>query len=401
MKKDSWIRTYWPGFLLLPAAGIMWFWPGQVVAHVVLVVLTGLWLMHLRLLTRMQAGREAQADEQLHFSSRMREDFQQLMQRSAEEMERQFDHLDRELLQVQNLQGDAISGLMQSFSGLESQSREQETLTRSLVARVADNTGDSSGISTLASEASELVQMFVESITAMRDGSVEMVNVFIEMKDQISTVEKMLGEIDGISSQTNLLALNAAIEAARAGEAGRGFAVVADEVRALSLRSNEFSSQIRAEYAKTRDSMDQASVIVARMASRDMEMTLNSKDRVAELMQEVTNINAGMADQLREVSSMSEEIGQNVAIAVRSLQFEDMTRQLVDHMRKRLQAFHEFLGTVDGLRSGLLSDEGAEIERQLQERIAQLHVNFDESAEILEKSPIHQHNMDESEVELF
>jgi len=86
-----------------------------------------------------------------------------------------------------------------------------------------------------------------------------------------------------------------------------------DEVRALSLRSNEFSSQIRAEYAKTRDSMDQASVIVARMASRDMEMTLNSKDRVAELMQEVT--------------------GQNVAIAVRSLQFEDMTRQLVDQVR--------------------------------------------------------------------
>lgn len=401
MKEDSWIRTYWPGFLLLPAAGALWLWPGQVVAYVVLVVLIGLWLMHLRLLTRLQAGREAQADEQLHFSSSMREDFQLLMQRSAEEMERQFDHLDRELLQVQNLQGDAVGGLMQSFSGLESQSREQETLTRSLVAHVADNTGESSGISALAGEASELVKMFVESITAMRDGSVEMVNVFIEMKDQISTVEKMLGEIDGISSQTNLLALNAAIEAARAGDAGRGFAVVADEVRALSLRSNEFSSQIRAEYAKTRDSMDQASVIVARMASRDMEMTLNSKDRVAELMQEVTDINAGMADQLREVSGMSEQIGQNVAIAVRSLQFEDMTRQLVDHMRKRLQAFHEFLGTVDGLRSGLLSDEGAEIERQLQERIAQLHVNFDESAEMLEKSPIHQHNMDESEVELF
>jgi len=401
MKKDSWIRTYWSGFLPLPAAGILWFWPGQVVAYAVLVALTGLWLMHLRLLARKQAGREAQADEQLHFSTRMREDFQQLMQRSAEEMERQFDHLDRELLQVQNLQGDAIGGLMQSFSGLESQSRDQEALTRSLVARVADNSGEGSGISMLASEAAGLVKMFVESIIAMRDGSIEMVDVFIEMKGQISTVEKMLGEIDGISSQTNLLALNAAIEAARAGEAGRGFAVVADEVRALSLRSNEFSSQIRAEYAKTRDSMDQASVIVARMASRDMEMTLNSKDRVAELMQEVTDINAGMADQLREVSGMSEEIGQNVAIAVRSLQFEDMTRQLVDHMRKRLQAFHEFLGTVDDLRSGLLSDESAEIERQLQERLAQLRVNFDESAEILEKSPIHQQNMDESEVELF
>ncbi len=401
MKKDSWIRTYWPGFLLLPAAAILWFWPGQLMAYVVLVVWTGLWLMHLRLLLRQQAGGGAQADEQRYFSARMRADFQQLMQRAAEEVERQFDHLERELSQVQNLQSDAINGLMQSFSGLENQSREQETLTRSLVARVADNTGDNSGISTLASEAAELVQMFVESIIAMRDGSVEMVDVFIEMKSQISTVEKMLGEIDGISSQTNLLALNAAIEAARAGEAGRGFAVVADEVRALSLRSNEFSSQIRTEYAKTRNSMDQASVIVARMASRDMEMTLNSKDRVAELMQEVTNINAGMADQLREVSDMSEEIGQNVAIAVRSLQFEDMTRQLVDHMRKRLQAFHEFLGTVDGLHLDLLSADSAAIERQLQERIARLHVNFDESAEMLEKSPIHQHNMDESEVELF
>ncbi|HEC19952.1 MAG TPA: hypothetical protein ENI97_11490 [Gammaproteobacteria bacterium] len=401
MAKDSWIRIYWPGFLFLPAAGIIGFWPGQMVVYAVLLGLSGLWLIHVRQLSHRQVAREAQADKALHFSTRLHEDFQQIMQRSAEEMEQQFDHLDRELLQMQSLQGDAISGLMQSFAGLESQSRDQEALTRSLVARVAENTGDGSGISTLAGEAAELVQMFVESIIAMRDGSAEMVNVFIEMKEQISTVEKMLGEIDGISSQTNLLALNAAIEAARAGEAGRGFAVVADEVRALSLRSNEFSNQIRAEYAKTRDSMDQASVIVARMASRDMEMTLNSKDRVAELMQEVTNINAGMADQLREVSDMSEEIGQNVAIAVRSLQFEDMTRQLLDHMRKRLQAFHEFLDTVDGLRSGLLSDEGIEIERQLQERLARLRVNFDESAEMLERSPIHQQNMDESEVELF
>ncbi len=401
MTKDSWMRTYWPGFLLLPAAGVLWLWPGQMVAYALLVGLSGVWLAHVRQLGRRQTAREAQADKELHVSTRLREDFQQLMQRSAEEMERQFAHLDRELQQVQSLQGDAISGLMQSFAGLERQSREQEALTHALVARVAETTGDGSGISTLASEAAELVQMFVESIVAMRDGSAEMVDVFIEMKDQISTVEKMLAEIDGISSQTNLLALNAAIEAARAGEAGRGFAVVADEVRALSLRSNEFSGQIRAEYAKTRDSMDQASVIVARMASRDMEMTLSSKDRVAELMQEVTNINAGMVDQLREVSGMSEEIGQNVAIAVRSLQFEDMTRQLLDHMRKRLQAFHEFLDTVDGLRSGLLSDEGTEIERQLQERLARLRMNFDESAEMLERSPIHQQNMDESDVELF
>ena len=62
----------------------------------------------------------------------------------------------------------------------------------------------------------------------------------------LDEIRNNLGEIESISKQTNLLALNAAIEAARAGEAGRGFAVVADAVRDLSLRTNEFSTGIRA-----------------------------------------------------------------------------------------------------------------------------------------------------------
>jgi methyl-accepting chemotaxis protein len=399
MTNQQKLTLFWPVLLLPIAVLIVWLWPGLPAAIGVLLMITAAWLFTALKFAAVAASTEEEGERV--DAGRLQADMQRLSTVMEQDIKQQYDFLQNELNQIQELQGNAIASLVNSFTGLEDQSRNQEALVTGIIERISKQTENGVGIGALTQEAIKIIQLFVESIVTMRDSSNELVARLNEMNDQVNAVEKLLGEIDGISSQTNLLALNAAIEAARAGEAGRGFAVVADEVRALSQRSDHFSNEIRHQYTLTRESMERAGIVVGQMASRDMNITLDSKERIEELMQEVEDVNASMADRLGEVSVISESISQDVALAVQSLQFEDMTRQLSDHMAKRLGALQGYWDEAESIRVEAITRNEDGRPQFLSERLDFLRVDVQDSPVSSEQKMELSKDEDNSDVELF
>lgn len=331
-------------------------------------------------------------------------EYGKVMDEADSEISVQVTYLKSELNQVRDVQGGAIGGLIESFKTLELQTRNQEALVMSLIELITNHSSESDGDSSFRNEATELVEMFIESIKEMSESSMHLVDSMNEMSGQINQIDQLLGEVNGISSQTNLLALNAAIEAARAGEAGRGFAVVADEVRILSQRSNQFSDQIREKYQNIRNTMNVANDIVGKMASRDLTLTMNSKGRMDELIKGMEKINQEVASELQQVSSFTEEISAGVNVALRSLQFEDITNQLIQHMGDRLDSINEFNSILSRHHKDFELLKLDQLENPFEDHLERLREIMNvaiKKSGVMRESPANQTGMESGAIELF
>ena len=253
--------------------------------------------------------------------------------------ESQLAEIKDDVEQVRSLLGNAIVELQRSFNGLNDTSQSQSSMVRELIDQSGyQENGDDEGFSFshFAKDTQNVLERFVGQIVDVSKDSMLVMHVIDDVAVQMNEVVRLLADVKGIADKTNLLALNAAIEAARAGEAGRGFAVVADEVRTLSQNSNRFSDEIRDVVSKADKNIKQAQDTVSMMASRDMNVAIQSKDKVDAMFEKAESVNLMMAERLKDINHVTSKINQDVNVAVRSLQFEDMANQQLQHISSRV-----------------------------------------------------------------
>ncbi|MDY6980205.1 MAG: methyl-accepting chemotaxis protein [Pseudomonadota bacterium] len=257
------------------------------------------------------------------------------------------------LVSVAKESNDAVS---QQLSEIDMVATAMNEMT-STVQEVAQNAGVAAQNAREADEeAGHGRQVVNQTVTTINDlaSSVENAsNVIHQLEKDSANISVVLDVIKGIAEQTNLLALNAAIEAARAGEQGRGFAVVADEVRVLAMRTQESTQEINNMIETLQQSAADAVKVMEEGRSRAEQsveqagVAGNSLSSITDAVSKISDMNAQIASAAEEQSAVSEEINRNTSsiqeLAYTASQGSDKTTHSANEMADLAGVLHGHL----------------------------------------------------------
>ncbi|WP_409011419.1 methyl-accepting chemotaxis protein [Aeromonas salmonicida] len=254
---------------------------------------------------------------------------------------RELAQLDQQTGQARRILGEHAAETDQVVTALT----ELSSTADSVAQHASDSASFTEAANGQAANSRKVVGSASASVVALIDEVDLAAAKVLEMQEDAKQIGSVLGVIGGIAAQTNLLALNAAIEAARAGEQGRGFAVVADEVRALAARTQKSTAEVGSMLSRLTQGVADA-VVAMEQTKRSCQAAADTTgqvtgglDSMADSVVQIHDLSSQIATAAEEQSRVTEEINRNM-VSIR-----DMLNLLVENGRNTEQSAESLLSS--------------------------------------------------------